>query len=90
MNDAVMTFARDAMFQVLLIGGPALVVSLAVGLAMGIFQAATQINETALSFIPKLVAILLVLAFTGPWMLDSMAEFMRHSLTSFKDLIDAG
>jgi flagellar biosynthetic protein FliQ len=84
-----MTFSRDAMYQVLVIAAPVLFVSLAVGLLMGIVQAATQINETALSFIPKLLAIVLVLVVAGPWMLDGMVEFMRHSLTSFRDLLDA-
>jgi flagellar biosynthetic protein FliQ len=83
-----MTFSRDAMYQVLLIAAPILLASLLVGLLMGIVQAATQINETALSFIPKLIAIVLVLVVAGPWMVDGMVEFMRHSLTSFRDVLD--
>jgi len=53
-----------------------------VGLVVSLFQAATQINETTLSFIPKLAAIILTLVIIGPWMLSTMLDYMRHMFTS--------
>jgi len=79
----VMNLARHAMEITLLVSAPILLTALAVGLLVSIFQAATQIQEATLSFIPKLLGILLVLVIAGPWMLSVMTEYMYQVLTDF-------
>ena len=81
--EQVMNLARHAMEITLLISAPILLTALAVGLLVSIFQAATQIQEATLSFIPKLLGILLVLVIAGPWMLSVMTEYMYQVLTEF-------
>lgn len=84
--ESVMTLAHEAMVVALLLAAPLLLVSLAVGLVVSLFQAATQINETTLSFIPKLIAIALTLVIAGPWMLSTMLDYMRHMFGSIPSL----
>ncbi|GGX49353.1 flagellar biosynthesis protein FliQ [Undibacterium squillarum] len=79
--DTVMNMGRQAMEVMLMVSAPLLLVALAVGLIISIFQAATQINETTLSFIPKLVAIFITLIIAGPWMLTIMLDYMRQMIT---------
>jgi flagellar biosynthetic protein FliQ len=79
----VMNLARHAMEITLLVSAPILLTALAIGLLVSIFQAATQIQEATLSFIPKLLGILLVLVIAGPWMLSVMTEYMYQVLTDF-------
>ena len=80
--DTVMNMGRQAMEVMLMVSAPLLLVALAVGLIVSIFQAATQINETTLSFIPKLVAIFVTLIIAGPWMLTILLDYMRQMFTS--------
>ncbi|MBY0574464.1 MAG: flagellar biosynthesis protein FliQ [Undibacterium sp.] len=80
--DSVMTMGRHAMEVTLLIAAPLLLVALGIGLIVSIFQAATQINEATLSFIPKLVGIFVTLIVAGPWMLAILGDYMREILTS--------
>lgn len=80
--DSVMTFGRHAMEITLLISAPLLLVALVIGLIVSIFQAATQINETTLSFIPKLVGIFVTLIIAGPWMLSILGDYMREVFTN--------
>jgi flagellar biosynthetic protein FliQ len=80
--DSVMTMGRHAMEITLMISAPLLLVALGIGLIVSIFQAATQINETTLSFIPKLVGIFVTLIIAGPWMLSVMGDYMREIFTS--------
>ncbi|MHB9018567.1 MAG: flagellar biosynthesis protein FliQ, partial [Burkholderiales bacterium] len=70
--ESVMTLGRHAMEITLMVAAPMLLVALGIGLIVSIFQAATQINETTLSFIPKLVGIFIALIVAGPWMLTIM------------------
>ncbi|MFZ6799852.1 flagellar biosynthesis protein FliQ [Undibacterium sp. Di24W] len=79
--DSVMTMGRHAMEITLMISAPLLLVALGVGLIVSIFQAATQINETTLSFIPKLVGIFVTLIIAGPWMLSVLGDYMREVFT---------
>ena len=74
----VLTLAQGAMEITLVISAPLLLAALITGLAVSILQAATQINEMTLSFIPKLVAMFAVLVVTGPWMLQTMVDYMRR------------
>jgi flagellar biosynthesis protein FliQ len=80
--ESVMTLAHQAMMIALLLAAPLLLVALVVGLVVSLFQAATQINETTLSFIPKLLAVAVTLVIAGPWMLTMMLDYLRHILTS--------
>jgi flagellar biosynthetic protein FliQ len=75
--ESVMTLGRQAMQVTLMIASPMLLTSLIVGLMVSIFQAATQINEATLSFIPKLVGVFLVLIVSGPWVLSILLDYMR-------------
>ena len=89
MTDVTMAIAVQAAMAMLKISAPFLLTALAVGLLMGVIQAATQINEASLSFVPKIIALGVVLVIAGPWMLDSLIEVVRGSFTGFKDLIHA-
>ena len=80
--ESVMTLGRDAMGITLMIAAPILLTVLVIGLLVSIFQAATQINEQTLSFIPKLVGVFVALLFAGPWMLGTMVDYMRLVFTS--------
>lgn len=71
----IMEIMSDALFTAFLLAAPVLVVSVLVGLIIAIFQAATQIQEQTLSFVPKLVIIGLSLLLLGPWMLELMNDF---------------
>jgi flagellar biosynthetic protein FliQ len=73
--DLVMELGRQTLQLTVLLAAPILVVSLAVGLIIAMFQAATQINEMTLSFVPKLLVIAAVLVWAGPWMLRLMTDF---------------
>jgi len=81
--ESVMNIGRHAMEITVMISAPLLLVALIIGLIISIFQAATQNNEQTLSFIPKLVGILLALVVAGPWMLSVMSDYLREVLTEF-------
>ena len=85
--EEVVTVGRHALEMTLMLAAPLLLTALAVGLIVGIFQAATQINEMTLSFIPKLLAMAAVLALTGPWMLRSLVEYTRNLIDSIPGMI---
>jgi flagellar biosynthetic protein FliQ len=74
---AVIDRSRQALWMVVLISAPLLVVSLVVGLVIGIIQAATSINEATLSFIPKLAALAITLAVVGGWQLATLVDYTR-------------
>jgi len=78
----VLTLAQNALFLMLMVSAPIMGTALVVGLVVSLFQAITQINEATLSFVPKLVAAILVFAVAGPWMLTTMVEFIRRTLQS--------
>jgi len=73
----VVDLGRQALWMTMLISAPILGIGLLVGLTVGIFQAATSINEQTLSFIPKLVALGVTLALTGGWMINTMVDYTR-------------
>lgn len=74
-QDAVLEVFHDALMLALLLCGPMLIISIIVGLVISIIQAATQVHEQTITFVPKLVAIALILLVTGPWMMNQMNEF---------------
>lgn len=80
--------ARDALWLVMLIAAPLLLAGLATAFVISLFQAATQILEPTLSFVPKLVVMAIVLAVLGGWMGGQLIEFARMLLTEFPGLIE--
>ncbi|MGD9598622.1 MAG: flagellar biosynthesis protein FliQ [Steroidobacteraceae bacterium] len=78
----VLAVGRHALEVTLLLAAPLLLTALAVGLLVGIFQAATQVNEMTLSFIPKLVAMAAALMLAGPWMLKLIVAYTRELFES--------
>lgn len=74
----VMELGRQALEMTLLVSAPLLMAALVTGLIISIFQAATQINESTLSFIPKLVVMFITLIVAGPWMLQLMVDYIRR------------
>ncbi len=85
--ETVITMGRQAVEVLLMIAAPMLLAALAIGLLVSIFQAATQINETTLSFIPKLVGIFVALVIAGPWMLTVMLDYMHQLFYNIPGLI---
>ena len=85
--ESVMTLGRHAMEVTLMVAAPMLLVALIIGLIVSVFQAATQINEATLSFIPKLVGIFVALVVAGPWMLSIMLDYMREVFTGIPLLV---
>lgn len=80
--------ARDALWLLMLIAAPVLLAGLVTAFALSLFQAATQILEPTLSFVPKLIVMLLALALLGNWMGGQLAEFARSLLTGFPMLLE--
>ena len=85
--EAVMNIGRQAVEITILVSAPVLLVSLVVGLLISIFQAATSLNETTLSFVPKLIAMFLTLIVAGPWMLQMMTDYIQRLFSSIPSLI---
>jgi len=83
----VLTIGQQALEMTLLISAPLLLTALIVGLAVSVLQAATQINEMTLSFIPKLVSLVAALVLAGPWMLSTITEYMRQLIQSIPSVI---
>lgn len=83
----VLAIGTHALRIMIMLSAPLLLVALAVGLLVGVFQAATQINEMTLSFIPKLLAVAVTLAIAGPWMLNVLVSYTRELITSIPSLL---
>ena len=82
-QEAVLDIARDAIYTMIIISAPLLLVSLIVGLIISIFQTVTSIQEQTLTFVPKILAIFIVLMLCGSWMLDNMSGFMSDLWSKF-------
>ena len=76
-----MTIGRQALEVTFMVSAPLLLAALITGLIVSVFQAATQINEMTLSFIPKLFVMLLILLLAGPWMINIMTDYMQQLFT---------
>ena len=85
--DSVVNIGQQALLVLLMVSAPMLLAALAVGLLVSIFQAATQINEMTLSFIPKLVAVFVTLVVAGPWIMSTLIDFIRRLFTQIPSLI---
>ena len=83
----VIDLGRQALELTLLISAPLFIAALATGLIISIFQAATQINEQTLSFVPKLIAMFLTLVFAGPWMIQLFTDYIQRLFNSIPNLI---
>jgi flagellar biosynthetic protein FliQ len=85
--ETVVTVIQRAMEVMVLLGGPLLLTALVVGLVVSIFQAATQINEASLSFIPKLLITFLVFVLIGPWMIEMAMDYTIRLFQSIPQMI---
>jgi flagellar biosynthetic protein FliQ len=83
----VFTFGQEGLLQLLAVSAPVLLAVLVVGLVVSIFQAATQIHEATLSFVPKIVAAVAVLAVAGPWMLSTLVDYLQRTLQAIPTAI---
>ncbi|MDN3546504.1 MAG: flagellar biosynthesis protein FliQ [Roseateles asaccharophilus] len=83
----VFTFGQQGLYMLLMVAAPVLLVVLAVGVLVSVFQAATQINEATLSFVPKIVAAVLVLAVAGPWMMTTLVEYIQRTLQTIPQVV---
>lgn len=85
--EMVLTIARETITTSLLLALPPLSIALLVGLVISIFQAVTQVQEQTLTFVPKIVAVLLSLLFFGPWMLGLLIEFATRIFSNLSGVI---
>ncbi len=86
-SQLVFDIGQQGLMMLLMISAPVLLTVLVVGLVVSIFQAATQINEATLSFVPKVVAAVAVLAIAGPWMLTMLVDYIRQTLLSIPTMV---
>jgi flagellar biosynthesis protein FliQ len=86
-SSQVFTLGQQGLMTLLMVAGPVLLVVLLVGIVVSIFQAATQINEATLSFVPKMVAAVLVMAIAGPWMLSVLVDYLRTMLQTIPSMV---
>lgn len=88
MNEAlVIEIGRQTVQVALLVAMPLLLVSLVIGLAISLFQVATSLQDVTLTFVPKIVAVGLMLIFAGTWMLQVLVAFTRHMFETFPEVI---
>ena len=85
--ETIMTIGQRALEITMMLAAPLLIAALAIGLLVGVFQAATQINEMTLSFIPKLIGMALTLVIAGPWMLKVIVGYTQELFESIPGLI---
>jgi flagellar biosynthetic protein FliQ len=83
----VLSAGQQGLYLLLMVSAPVLLVVLVVGLLVSIFQAATQINEATLSFVPKVVAAVAVLGFAGPWMMTTLVEYLQRTLQAIPSAV---
>ncbi|MCH7345853.1 flagellar biosynthesis protein FliQ [Pelomonas sp. CA6] len=83
----VFTFGQQGLYMLMLVAAPVLLTVLLVGVVVSVFQAATQINEATLSFVPKIVAAVLVMAVAGPWMMTTLVEYIQRTLQAIPSAV---
>jgi flagellar biosynthetic protein FliQ len=83
----VLTFGQQGLYMLILVAAPMLLTVMAVGLLVSIFQAATQIHEATLSFVPKILAAVGVLGIAGPWMLSSLVDYLQRMLQQIPSVV---
>ena len=82
-----LTIGQEALVLLLTVSLPVLLAVLAVGLLVSIFQAITQIHEATLAFVPKLIAAVTVFAIAGPWMLNTLVDYIRRTIESIPQMV---
>ena len=82
-QDAVLDIMRQAIFNIIIVSAPLLLVSLTIGLIVSIFQTVTSIQEQTLTFVPKVLAVFITLMLVGSWMMNTMLEFIRNLWSNF-------
>lgn len=85
--DMVINLAKQAIYTIMIISAPMLLIALAVGLLVSVFQAMTQIQEQTLAFIPKILAVFISVVIFGPWMLTILLDYTRNLFQSLPQLI---
>jgi len=85
--DIVIDLSRQALYVITMLAAPMLLSALAIGLLVGMFQAATSINEQTLSFIPKLLILVVAIMLAGPWMLNLLINYTRNLYMSIPGMI---
>ena len=83
----VFTAGQQGLYLMMLVSAPILLTVLVIGLVVSIFQAATQINEVTLSFVPKVIGAIAALAIAGPWMLTTLVEYLQRTLQSIPSAV---
>jgi flagellar biosynthetic protein FliQ len=86
-EEMVMQIASEAIRTTIYLAGPLLVAAMGIGIIVSVLQAVTQINESTLTFIPKMVAIIVVLALCAPWMLETLQNYATHVLGSAGEMV---
>ncbi|GAB1434724.1 flagellar biosynthesis protein FliQ [Sphaerotilus natans] len=86
-SSLVFTIGQEALTILLMVAAPMLLVILAVGLTISVLQAATQLHESTLSFVPKIVAGVVVLLVAGPWMITTLVEYLRRMLQAIPSMV---
>ena len=86
-SQQVFTHGQQGLYLLLMVSAPVLLTVLAIGLVVSIFQAATQIHEATLSFVPKIIAAVAVLVVAGPWMLTTLVEYLQRTLQSIPAVV---
>ena len=86
-SQQVFTYGQQGLYLLLMVAAPVLLTVLAVGLLVSIFQAATQIHEATLSFVPKMIAAVAVLGVAGPWMLTTLVEYLQRMLQAIPTVV---
>ena len=86
-EDLVLKLGQDALRTSAMLAAPLLIAALVTGIAVSIFQAVTQINEATLTFIPKLVVIVVVLVVAGPWMIDIMTTYTTNLIDNIATMV---
>jgi flagellar biosynthesis protein FliQ len=86
-EEIVLTLGRDAIFTTVMLAAPLLISALLVGLVVSIFQAVTQINESTLTFIPKMLAVVVVMIVLAPWMTQLITSYTTELFTSLPNYV---
>lgn len=86
-SEFVLSMAQEAIYTLLLVTGPLLILAVVVGLIVSIFQATTQIQEQTLAFVPKIIAVLLGLIVFGSWMLQTMVEYTNNLFLNLNQFV---
>lgn len=85
--EVVVNLGQQALQMTILVAAPLLLAALVTGLLVSIFQAATSINEMTLTFIPKLIVMFIVMIISGPWMIETMTDYMTRLFSSIPQII---